>query len=49
MEKREYRNNEKLTLSDTIRQKMLEMKDQEFILQIPLRNEVTKDEREVRT
>ncbi len=49
MEKREYRNNEKTTLSDTIRQNLQEMKDQEFILQIPLRKEVTKDEREVRT
>ena len=49
MEKREYRNNEKTTLSEMIRQNLQEMKDLEFVLQIPLRNEVTKDEREVRT
>lgn len=49
MEKREYRNNEKTTFSDIIRQNLQEMKDQEFILQIPLRKEVTTVEREVRT
>ncbi len=49
MEKREYRNNEKPTLSNVIRQNLQEMKDQEFILQIPLRKEVTTVEREVRT
>lgn len=49
MEKREYRNNEKATLSDMIRQNLQQMKDQEFILQIPLRKEVTTVEREVRT
>lgn len=49
MKKREYRNNEKTTLSDMIRQNLQEMKDLEFVLQIPLRNEVIKDEREVRT
>lgn len=49
MEKREYGNNEKPTLSDMIRQNMQEMEDQEFILQIPLRKEVTTVEREVRT
>ena len=32
-----------------IRQNLQEMKDQEFILQIPLRKEVTTVEREVRT
>lgn len=48
MEKREYRNNEKPTLSNVIRQNLQEMKDQEFILQIPLRKEVTTVEREVR-
>lgn len=49
MEKREYRNNEKPTLSNVIRQNLQEMKDQEFILQIPLRKEVITVEREVRT
>lgn len=49
MEKREYRNNEKLTFSNMIRQNLQEMKNQEFILQIPLRKEVTTVEREVRT
>ena len=49
MEKREYRNNEKPRLYDMIRQNLQEMKDQEFILQIPLRKEVTTVEREVRT
>ena len=49
MEKREYRNNKKPTLSDMIRQNLQEMKDQEFILQIPLRKEVTTVDREVRT
>lgn len=49
MEKREYRNNEKPTLSDMIRENLQEMKDQEFILQISLRKEVTTVEREVRT
>ena len=49
MEKREYRNNEKPTLSNVIRQNLQEMKDQEFILQIPLRKEVTTVEREVWT
>ncbi len=49
MEKREYRNNEKPRLSDMIRQNLQQMKDQEFILQIPLRKEVTTVEREVRT
>lgn len=49
MEKREYRNNEKPTLSNVIRQNLQEIKDQEFILQIPLRKEVTTVEREVRT
>lgn len=49
MEKREYRNNEKPALSDMIRQNLQEMKNQEFILQIPLRKEVTTVEREVRT
>ena len=49
MEKREYRNNEKPRLSDMIRQNLQEMKDQEFIPQIPLRKEVTTVEREVRT
>lgn len=49
MEKREYRNNEKPSLSNVIRQNLQEMKDQEFILQIPLRKEVTTVEREVRT
>ena len=49
MEKREYRNNEKPTLSNVIRQKLQEIKDQEFILQIPLRKEVTTGERKVRT
>ena len=49
MEKREYRNNEKPTLSDMIRQDLQEIKDQEFILHIPLRKEVTTDERKVRT
>lgn len=49
MEKREYRNNEKPRLSDMIRQNLQEMKDQEFILQIPLRKEVTTVDREVRT
>lgn len=49
MEKREYRNNEKPTLSNVIRQNLQETKDQEFILQIPLRKEVTTVEREVRT
>ena len=49
MEKREYRNNEKTTLSNVIRQNLQEMKDLEFILQIPLRKEVTTVEREVRT
>lgn len=49
MEKREYRNNEKTTLSNVIRQNLQEIKDQEFILQIPLRKEVTTVEREVRT
>ena len=48
MEKREYRNNEKPTLSNVIRQNLQEIKDQEFILQIPLRKEVTTVEREVR-
>lgn len=48
MEKREYRNNEKTTLSDMIRQNLQEMNNQEFILQVPLRKEVTTDEREVR-
>ena len=49
MEKREYTNNEKPTLSNVIRQNLQEIKDQEFILQIPLRKEVTTVEREVRT
>lgn len=49
MKKREYRNNEKPTLSNVIRQNLQEIKDQEFILQIPLRKEVTTVEREVRT
>ena len=49
MEKREYRSNEKPTLSNVIRQNLQEIKDQEFILQIPLRKEVTTDERKVRT
>ena len=49
MEKREYRNNEKPRLSDMIRQNLQEIKDQEFILQISLRKEVTTVEREVRT
>ena len=49
MEKREYRNNEKPTLSNVIRQNLQEIKDQEFILQIPLRKEVTTGERKVRT
>ena len=49
MEKSEYRNNEKPTLSNVIRQNLQEIKDQEFILQIPLRKEVTTGEREVRT
>lgn len=49
MEKKEYRNNEKPTLSDMIRQNLQEMEDQEFILHIPLRKEVTTGEREVRT
>ena len=49
MENREYRNNEKTTFSYMIRQKLQEMKDQEFVLQIPLRKEVTEDEREVQT
>ena len=49
MEKREYRNNEKPTLSNVIRQNLQEIKDQEFILQISLRKEVTTDERKVRT
>ena len=49
MEKREYRNNEKPTLSNVIRQNLQEIKDQEFSLQIPLRKEVTTVEREVRT
>ena len=49
MEKREYRNTEKPALSDMIRQNLQEMKNQEFILQIPLRKEVTTDERKVRT
>lgn len=49
MEKREYRNNEKPTLSNVIRQNLQEIKDQEFILQIPLRKEVTTVEREVWT
>ena len=49
MEKREYRNNEKPTLSNVLRQNLQEIKDQEFILQIPLRKEVTTVEREVRT
>ncbi|MGN8755648.1 hypothetical protein [Blautia sp. HCP3S3_C4] len=49
MEKREYRNNEKPTFSNVIRQNLQEIKDQEFILQIPLRKEVTTVEREVRT
>ena len=49
MEKREYRNNEKPTLSNVIRQNLQEMKDQEFILQIPLRKEVTTVDREVWT
>ena len=48
MEKREYRNNEKPTLSNVIRQNLQEIKDQEFILQIHLRKEVTTVEREVR-
>ena len=49
MEKREYRNNEKPRLSDMIRQNLQEMKDQEFILQITLRKEVTTVDREVWT
>ena len=49
MEKREYRNNEKPTLSNVIRQNLQEIKDQEFILQIPLRKEVTTVDREVWT
>jgi len=49
MEKREYRNNEKPTLSNVIRQNLQEIKDQEFIIQIFLRKEVTTVEREVRT
>lgn len=49
MENREYRYNEKTTFSSMIRQNLQEMKDQEFVLQIPLRKEVTEDEREVQT
>ena len=49
MEKREHRNNEKPTLSNVIRQNLQEIKDQEFIIQISLRKEVTTVEREVRT
>lgn len=44
MEKREYRNRDNSTLSDRIRQNLEELKDQEFILQIPLKREVTEDE-----
>lgn len=49
MKKREYRSNEKITFSNMIRQNLQKTKDQEFILQIPLRKEVITDEREVRT
>ena len=49
MEKREHRNRDNSILSDMIRQSLKELEDEEFILQIPLENEVTKDERKVRT
>ena len=49
MEKREYRNRDNLRLSEMIRQSLKELEDEEFILQIPLKKEVTEDEREIRT
>ena len=49
MEKREYRNQDNLRLSEMIRQSLKELEDEEFILQIPLKKEVTEDEREIRT
>ena len=49
MEKREYRNQDNLRLSEMIRQSLKELEDKEFILQIPLKKEVTEDEREIRT
>ena len=49
MEKREYRNQDNLRLSEMIRQSLKELEDKEFILQIPLEKEVTEDERKVRT
>ena len=49
MEKREYRNQDNLRLSEMIRQSLKELEDEKFILQIPLKKEVTEDEREIRT
>ena len=49
MEKRKYRIRDNLILSEMIRQSLKELEDEEFILQIPLKKEVTEDEREIRT
>lgn len=47
MGKREYRNRDNSTISDMIRQNLEKLKDEEFILQIPLEKEVTEDKREI--
>ena len=49
MKKREYRNRDDSMFSDMIRQSLKELEDEDFVLQIPLKKEVTEDEREVRT